>query len=139
MTSNAISIKINQVFKTPRQIQQGLMFLKNIPKKSGALFCMPQKKIHKFWMKNTYVRLDLIFLDENYKVVGFIENAKPLDLSLLFVNYPSKYVIEIRAGFANETNLRVGNIVKMIYKNNYSKKKSVINRNKNKSAKNNNF
>jgi len=139
MTSNAISIKINQVFKTPRQIQQGLMFLKNIPKKSGALFCMPQKKIHKFWMKNTYVRLDLIFLDENYKVVGFIENAKPLDLSLLFVNYPSKYVIEIRAWFVNETNLRFGNIVKMIYKNNNSKKKSVTNRNKNKSAKNNNF
>jgi uncharacterized membrane protein (UPF0127 family) len=139
MTSNAISIKINRVFKTPRQIQQGLMFLKNIPRNSGALFCMPQKKNHKFWMKNTYVRLDLIFLDENYKVVGFIENANPLDLSLLFVNYPSKYVIEIHAGFVNETNLRIGNIVKMIYKNNYSKKKSVTNRNKNKSVKNKKF
>jgi uncharacterized membrane protein (UPF0127 family) len=139
MTNNAISIKINRVFKTPRHIEKGLMFLKNIPKNSGALFCMPQTKIHKFWMKNTYVSLDLIFLDENYKVVGFIENAKPLDLSLLHVNYPSKYVIEIRSGFAKETNLRVGNIVKLVYTKNPSKKKSVTSRNKSLTAKNNRF
>ncbi len=114
MISNAISIKINRVFKTHREIEKGLMFIKNIPKNSGALFCMPDTRIHKFWMKNTYVSLDLIFLDENYKVVGFVENAKPLDLSLLNVNYPSKYVIEIRAGFVNQTGARVGDFVKII-------------------------
>ncbi len=114
MISNAISIKINRVFKTHREIEKGLMFIKNIPKNSGALFCMPDTRIHKFWMKNTYVSLDLIFLDENYKVVGFVENTKPLDLSLLNVNYPSKYVIEIRAGFVNQTGGRVGDFVKII-------------------------
>jgi uncharacterized membrane protein (UPF0127 family) len=139
MTSNAISIKINRVFKTYREIEKGLMFVKNIPKNSGALFCMPQTKIHKFWMKNTYVSLDLIFLDENYKVVGFVENAKPLDLSLLNVNYPSKYVIEIRAGFVNQTNLQIGNIVKLIYKKNPSKKKSFANETKSRTAKNKRF
>jgi uncharacterized membrane protein (UPF0127 family) len=139
MTSNAISIKINRVFKTHREIEKGLMFVKNIPKNSGALFCMPQTKIHKFWMKNTYVSLDLIFLDENYKVVGFVENAKPLDLSLLNVNYPSKYVIEIRAGFVNQTNLQIGNIVKLIYKKNPSKKKSFARDNKSRTAKNKRF
>jgi hypothetical protein len=102
------------------------MFLKNIPRKAGALFCMPQTKIHKFWMKNTYVSLDLIFLDENYKVVGFIENAKPLDLSLLYINFPSKYVIEIRAGFVKETKLQVGNVIKLIYRKRPSKKKRVM-------------
>ena len=141
MTSNAISIKINRVFKTPRDIEKGLMFLKNIPSKSGALFCMPQKKIHKFWMKNTYVSLDLIFLDENYKVVGFVENAKPLDLSLLYINYPSKYVIEISAGFVNEINLRVGDIVivKPAHRKTLSIKKSVATRNKMRTAKRRNI
>ena len=139
MTSNAISIKINRVFKTPRQIQQGLMFLKNIPWNSGALFCMPQTKIHKFWMKNTYVSLDLIFLDENFKIVGFIENTTPLDLSLIHVEFPSKYVIEIRRGFVSEKNLQVGNIVKLIYNKNTSKKKNISNRNKSRSFKNKNI
>jgi len=138
MTSNAIYIKINRVFKTPRQIQKGLMFLKNILKKAGALFCMPQTKIHKFWMKNTYVSLDLIFLDENYRVVGFVEYSKPLDLSLLYVNYPSRYVIEIRAGFVNETNLKVGDIVKVIYRKLSSRKKTIMSNNKSRSLKNNN-
>lgn len=139
MTSNAISIKINRIFKTPRQIQQGLMFLKNIPRKSGALFCMSQKKVHKFWMKNTYVSLDLIFLDENFIIVGLIENAKPLDLSLIHVDHPSKYIIEINSGFINEKNLQLGNSVKLIYKKNPSKKKNITNRNKSISAKNRNI
>jgi hypothetical protein len=115
MNKNIISIKINRVFKTKKTIQQGLMFIKNLPQNLGALFCMHDEKIHKFWMKNTYVSLDVIFLDKNFKIVGFVENTNPLDLSLVYVNYPSKYVIEIKSGFIKKNNIHVGNIVKPIY------------------------
>jgi hypothetical protein len=66
-------------------------------------------------MKNTYVSLDVIFLDKNFKIVGFVENTKPLDLSLVYVNYPSKYVIEIKSGFIKKNDIHVGNVVKPIY------------------------
>jgi hypothetical protein len=115
MNKNVISIKINQVFKTPEKIERGLMFIKKLPSGLGALFCMPESKIHKFWMKNTYVSLDVIFLDKNFKIVGFVENTNPLDLSLVYVNYPSKYVIEIKSGFIKKNDIHVGNIVKPIY------------------------
>lgn len=115
MNNNIISIKINRVFKTPEKIEHGLMFVKKLPQNLGALFCMHDSKIHKFWMKNTYVSLDVIFLDKNFKIVGFVENTKPLDLSLVYVNYPSKYVIEIKSGFIKKNNIHIGNIVKPLY------------------------
>lgn len=115
MNKNVISIKINRVFKTPEKIERGLMFIKKLPNDLGALFCMPESKIHKFWMKNTYVSLDVIFLDKNFKIVGFVENTNPLDLSLVYVNYPSKYVIEIKSGFIKKNDIHVGNIIKPIY------------------------
>jgi uncharacterized membrane protein (UPF0127 family) len=115
MNKNVISIKINRVFKTPEKIERGLMFVKKLPSDLGALFCMPDSKIHKFWMKNTYVSLDVIFLDNNFNVVGFIENTNPLDLSLVYVNHPSKYVIEIKAGYIKKHKIHIGNSIKPIY------------------------
>jgi len=110
-----IPIKINKVFKEPETIKNGLMFVKRLSRDLGALFCMPETKIHSFWMKNTFVGLDMIFLDENFNIVGFVENAIPHDLSSHRVNHPSRYVIEISAGFVKKRDIKVGDVVKPIY------------------------
>jgi uncharacterized membrane protein (UPF0127 family) len=113
--TKVISIKINKVFKNNVDIQNGLMFIKRLPKNIGALFCMPENKIHKFWMKNTYVSLDVIFMDENFRVVGFSEKTTPLDLSLVYVMRPSKFIIEINSGFVKQNNLKMGDLIKPVY------------------------
>ena len=113
--TKVISIKINKVFKNNVDIQNGLMFIKRLPNNIGALFCMPENKIHKFWMKNTYVSLDVIFMDENFRVVGVSEKTTPLDLSLVYVMRPSKFIIEINAGFSKTHNLKIGDLIKPIY------------------------
>jgi len=110
-----ISIKINKIFKNNSDIQNGLMFVKRLPKNVGALFCMPDKKNHPFWMKNTYVSLDIIFLDEKFKVVGFAENARPNDLTFVEINKPSKFIIEINAGFSKTHSLHVGDLINPVY------------------------
>jgi uncharacterized membrane protein (UPF0127 family) len=125
-----ISIKINKIFKTLSAIEHGLMFLKKIPLNTGALFCMPVNKPHQFWMKNTYVSLDVIFLDRQFRVVGFVENTRPLDLTLVGVNRPSKYVIEINAGFVKQSNMQLGDQVKTIFIKK-TKHAKVAHRNKN--------
>jgi hypothetical protein len=119
--NNIISIKINKIFKTPHEIINGLMFVTHLKKDTGALFCMPENKIHKFWMKNTYVSLDVIFMDENFKVVGFSEKTTPLDLSLVYVMRPSKFIIEINSGFVKKNNLCIGDLIKPIYVANNNK------------------
>ena len=105
-------IDFKYVFSKPVDLQKGLMFKKNpLNENEGALFIMPENKIQKFWMKNTYIPLDLLFLDENGKVVGFIENTKPFDINNYTINKESKYVIELNSGFINRYNIKINNYI----------------------------
>lgn len=94
--------------QTPFQLEQGLMFRKSLPKKSGMLFVFPESKIQYFWMKNTLIPLDMIFMDSNKKIVGILHYLKPKTLKLRSIYKPSKYVLEINAGEAKKFNLKKG-------------------------------
>src|SRR3989338_6592114 len=93
--------------QTPFQLEQGLMFRKSMPAKSGMLFIFPDEQVRYFWMKNTEIPLDMIFLDSSQKIIGIVYNAKPKTLDLQSVYKPSKYVLEINAGQAKKTNLKI--------------------------------
>ena len=64
-------------------------------------------KNHSMWMKNTYIPLDIIFLDENMKIVGFKENNLPHSLKQISINKPSRYVLEMNAGSVKDNNLKI--------------------------------
>jgi len=119
-----IPVKINRVFKTPDKIQKGLMFLRKLPSDAGALFVMPTTEKHSFWMKNTYVSLDVIFLDDQNDVVGFVENTTPLSLSSISINHESKYIIEIKSGYVKKKNVQIGDNVKLLYTKNITSKRT---------------
>lgn len=86
----------------------GLMYRKELPENQGMLFVFPVERDNKFWMKNTFVSLDMIFIGENFKVVGIISSTTPGSLKKLGVDKPSKYVVEVVAGYAEKNNLDVG-------------------------------
>ena len=105
-------IDFKYIYSEPTDLQKGLMFKKNpLNDNEGALFMMPENKIQKFWMKNTYISLDLLFLDENGKIVGFIENSKPFDINNYFINKESRYVIELNSGFIKRYNIKINNYI----------------------------
>lgn len=110
------SITINRKFTSPKDIKNGLMHVKRLSKNSGALFCMKDEKIHHFWMKNTFVPLDLIFMDASFRVVGTIENTTPHDESLYFIKSASKYIIEIKNGYVKRNKIKKGDIINLVYK-----------------------
>ena len=87
-----------EVAKTPEQIEHGLMFPKQkLGDKRGMLFLM-KPDIHSFWMKNTYISLDVIFLDSDMRVVGFVENTTPLSLESISINDTSNNILEVDSG-----------------------------------------
>ena len=87
-----------EVAKTPEQIEQGLMFRKQkLGDKRGMLFLM-KPDIHSFWMKNTYISLDVLFLDGDMRVVGFVENTTPLSLESISIDKLSNNIIEVDSG-----------------------------------------
>ena len=88
--------------------QQGLMHRQELPRTSGMLFVYHTTRVVSFWMKNTLIPLDIIFLDETGTIVHIHENAVPLDLTSISSQRPTRYVLEINAGMSRLLGLTIG-------------------------------
>ena len=87
---------------------KGLMYRK-IPLKydEGMLFPMEYKN-NSMWMKNTYIPLDVIFLDDNMRILGYVFNTVPLSLSSISINKKSNNVLEMNSGSIDNFNMKIG-------------------------------
>jgi uncharacterized membrane protein (UPF0127 family) len=94
------------------QVQmQGLMFRKDLPDNAGMLFVFTNEDKYGFWMKNTYIPLDIIWMNGNKEIVFIKENAQPCEEENCPIIYPDKeamYVLELKAGSAGSIGLKIG-------------------------------
>jgi len=79
---------------------RGLMFRRTLDPDHGMLFVFPRSEEHGFWMHNTELALDMIFLDEGRNVVGVVANAAPHTDTQRTVGKPTRYVVEVAGGEA---------------------------------------
>jgi uncharacterized membrane protein (UPF0127 family) len=87
---------------------RGLMFRKSMPEDRGMLFDLRFRDDHKFWMHNTCIPLDLLFVDDDGLIVGIVENAPTLDDASRGVGCPSRWVLEVNAGWARRHGVKAG-------------------------------
>jgi hypothetical protein len=87
---------------TPGQKARGLMFRTSLLRRTGMLFLHDRDDMQNFWMKNTYIPLDLIFINGRYEVVHVHRGARPHDETNISSRYPARYVLEVNAGEAKE-------------------------------------
>ncbi|TMA27822.1 MAG: DUF192 domain-containing protein [Deltaproteobacteria bacterium] len=80
--------------------ERGLMFRRDLPQDRGMIFLFPATAEHGFWMHNTLLSLDMIFLGEDRTVVGVVERAEPRTDIVRTVKKPSRYVVEVGGGEA---------------------------------------
>lgn len=106
--------KLNlEVADEPQERKKGLMNRKSLPRNSGMLFIFPEEKDRVFWMKDTYIPLDIVFLDTNLTVVD-IQQADPQQgvpasqLERYRSSSPAKYVVEVNQGFASRNDIEEG-------------------------------
>lgn len=97
-----------EVCSTDAERALGLMFRRSLPELSGMLFVFPTERQNSFWMKNTYIPLDMVFLDQEMKVVGILENVPPLTEAPRSVAKPSKFVVEFGAGITRKHGVTTG-------------------------------
>ena len=88
--------------------ERGLMYRRSMPEDSGMLFRMGERENHQFWMKNTCIALDLLFVDDDGLIVGIAENAPTLNLGLREVGCPSSWVLEVNAGWSRRHGVAAG-------------------------------
>ena len=96
---------------TPSRQEQGLMFVRELPASQGMLFPEDTPQVAHFWMKNTYIPLDMVFVGEDGRVAKIIANARPFSLDVLSSDVPVIAVLEIRGGEAHELGIGVGDRV----------------------------
>lgn len=106
-----------ELARTPEEQAQGLMFRESLPERAGMLFPFSDASVHKFWMKNTMIPLDIIWLDTAGKVL-FVSAATPPCQADPCPNYgpdtPASAVLEIAGGKAGSEKVTVGATLKFI-------------------------
>lgn len=106
--SDSTQVTLNiEIADTDFEIQTGLMYRNSMEDNQGMLFVFQDEQPRSFYMKNTQIPLDLIFINENKKIVSFQKNAKPFNESSLPSNAPAKYVLEINAGLVDRWSVSV--------------------------------
>jgi uncharacterized membrane protein (UPF0127 family) len=93
------------------EIKQGLMFRQKMDEGKGMLFIFPDMQPRGFWMKNTLIPLDIIYVDADKTIVSIQKNTTPLSEKNLPSDSDAQYVIEVNAGFSDRYGLKAGDKV----------------------------
>lgn len=103
-----------ELAQTPEQRQRGLMYRKQLAPDAGMLFIFERPQHNVFWMHNTYLPLDMIFITPEWKVLGIVENATPQTDTPRQVPGLSSFVLEVNAGFSRQHGIAAGANVRLI-------------------------
>jgi len=88
--------------------QLGLMNRKSMGENQGMLFIFPYEKMQSFWMRNTLIPLDIIFINKDKEIITIHKNTKTLSTQSYPSTEPALYVVEVVGGFTDRHNIIVG-------------------------------
>ncbi|HYO57276.1 DUF192 domain-containing protein [Archangium sp.] len=97
-----------EVAATPETRTRGLMWRKELPAGQGMLFIFPEEEVQGFWMRNTLIPLDMLFINSAGKIVGIVERAEPRTLTSRSVGVPGRYVLEVPGGWCQANGITRG-------------------------------
>ena len=103
-----------EIADTPQEQQRGLMFRQELAPDAGMLFDYGTERKVSFWMQNTYIPLDMVFIAADGTAMYIHENAKPMDPTSIPSRFPVRFVLEIPGGRAAEIGLKAGDKIEHI-------------------------
>jgi uncharacterized membrane protein (UPF0127 family) len=109
-TGKVVNFKI-WTADTEQREQQGLMFIRDMDEHAGMLFMFPQNQPVTMWMKNTYISLDLLFLNARGKIDYIAAGATPLSEAIIGPPTPEYAVLELKGGACERLGIKVGDVV----------------------------
>jgi len=112
-TAGGASLPVTvELARTDEERARGMMNRRELGPEAGMLFLFSESEQRAFWMKNTLLSLDMLFIDDGGRVVGLIERAEPLTTSPRDPGIPSRYVLEVNGGWAARHGVRPGDRVR---------------------------
>ena len=101
-----------EIADTPELREMGLMYRDSMPSDQGMIFIFPNDQQLSFWMKNTRIPLDIIYVNAQRKVVS-VKSMKPHSLASVPSDDPAKYAIELNEGMAKKAGVKVGDVLEL--------------------------
>jgi uncharacterized membrane protein (UPF0127 family) len=110
-SKNGVHVFAVEMAVTPEQQAKGLMFRRELPEGRGMLFDFGQEQPTSFWMKNTYIPLDMIFIRGDGRIAKIAENTVPLSEALISSGGPVRAVLEVIGSTAKKFGIAPGDRV----------------------------
>ena len=101
-----------EVADSPAKRELGLQYRRELASDRGMIFLFPEESQQTFWMKNTPIPLDMIFISRERKIVGIVHETVPFSLDGRSVSAPSQYVLEINGGLSRRYGFKAGDPVR---------------------------
>jgi uncharacterized membrane protein (UPF0127 family) len=100
-----------EIADTPQKRSFGLMYRRDLPESHGMLFLFPREEPLSFWMKNTPLPLDIIFINAGHTIVSIAQNTTPFSEKPLPSASPAQFVLEVNGGFCQRHGVATGDRV----------------------------
>jgi len=101
-----------EIADTPSKREMGLQYRRELAADRGMIFLFPAESQQSFWMKNTPLPLDMIFINREGKIAGIVEQTTPFSLEPRSVGAPSQFVLEINGGLSKQHGIKAGDTVR---------------------------
>jgi uncharacterized protein len=111
VTKDGVRVFEVEMAVTEEEQEKGLMYRRELPDGKGMLFDLGEERPAVFWMKNTYVSLDMIFIRGDGTIANIAENTKPLSEARIYSRGPVRGVLEVVAGTAKRYGIMPGDRV----------------------------
>ncbi|PCJ94476.1 MAG: hypothetical protein COA50_11995 [Flavobacteriaceae bacterium] len=106
-TDSILTLVNIEIADSEYETQTGLMYRETMEEDQGMFFIFSEEKMHSFYMKNTKIALDIVFIDADLKIASFQENTTPLNEAGLSSQIPIQYVLELNAGLVKKWGLKI--------------------------------
>lgn len=107
--TDSLTAKLSiEIANSDYETQTGLMYRESMDANQGMLFIFPEEAMRSFYMKNTKIPLDIIYIDREKRIVSIQKNAQPFDESGLPSTAPAQYVLEVNAGLTDQWDVKQG-------------------------------
>lgn len=103
-----------ELAETREEISYGMMYRRSMDPETGMLFLMGDESPQSFYMKNTYVSLDIIYINDAMEVVSIQKNAEPLNERSLPSEGPASYILEVIGGYSDEHGIKKGTKISFV-------------------------
>lgn len=105
---------VAEVARTQQERSRGLMYREELADDAGMLFIFPDNSVRGFWMQNTYIPLDIAFLDPSFRIVD-IQQMEPMTTDQHAGRAPFSYALEVNQGWFEAHGVQIGDVARVVF------------------------